>query len=93
MICIHDLDVANLKRYYGMLMYDPKKRDEYKLRLCLSLAVSALIALVLWRKGIAGPAFWELLLLGFGFCFFSIIHSTWALIQISKQRKDGNVKN
>ena len=76
-----------------MRLYDPKKSGEYKFRLCLSLAVSAFIAFASWRTGKSSPAFWEVLLLGFGFCFFSVIHSVWALKQISSQSKTKNIKD
>ena len=74
-----------------MLFYDPKKRGEYKFRIYLSIAASAFVAFASLRTGASSPAFWELILFGFGFCILSIMHSLWALINISKQQKSKNL--
>ena len=73
-----------------MLSYDPKKRVEYIFRLCLSLLVFIFITFAAWGKGLSDPALWELLLIGYGFCIISTVHSCWALLQIAKQHKSQN---
>jgi len=67
---------------------DPKKRGEYKFRICLSLGVFLFVGLAAFRTKTIGPGFWELVMIGEGFALGSIAHSGWAIWRIDHPQND-----
>ena len=65
-------------------MFDPEKLNEYKIRILLSLLIILLVIVAIFYRGIGGLASIEVILVGLLFALVSLLHASWAILQIKK---------
>jgi uncharacterized membrane protein YqaE (UPF0057 family) len=65
-------------------MFDPEKLTEYKIRIVLSLVIILLVVFLIFYRGMIGTGSMEVIFIGLGFSFVSLVHAIWAIFKIKR---------